>query len=499
MDMLEALPVPKTGPFTRLLLKVAAVDETTLRMCPPQDWDNARAVGEIMLFSWTYQTALFAIIGHRLFAAPGQIRPELVLIAMFIASFILQIDSYVVLRSGWHLSGIIELKRGGIDISGGPASRIKAGLFLTIRILLSVCLAQLTAVFLSLLIFGADINARLDAADTQTNASLVQTATAQVDAAIQRATVSVMAETSKESALSAEVASLRQSDIDPSAGDAQVQQAQRELTDALTAKVKADEALQLAQTFASGELGGVPGPGHSGTPGDGVRHKAALEQVSDARSRADAAARDAEAARSRLDAFRRGAASKGKELRQRAHDQLPAYGKALAAEDARLSDLKQQLASLVEGRSAAIRDAVASAPDHVARDTGLLAQVAALEQIVSSDRKVEAVVILIDVISFAFELAAVLAKVTAFVPTTYAALLARDAYLQVVRIVDGMMATLGEETSEDEVSIIDGNGDSTNANPFAPAFAGMPADPFGGPPPAPPKRPRGRPRKSVLN
>ena len=53
----------------------------------------------------------------------------MVVVSIFIATFILFIDSYMVMRSGWHLSGIQELKRGGWDISGGMTVRIKAGYF----------------------------------------------------------------------------------------------------------------------------------------------------------------------------------------------------------------------------------------------------------------------------------------------------------------------------------------------------------------------------------
>jgi hypothetical protein len=155
MDMSDVPRMPKASISMKFLIRLAGADEETLRRCPPQDWDNVRAVGELMICTWLYQTGLFSVITHRLFAPPGQIRPELVLISMFGASFISLIDSYMVMRSGWHLSGIEELKRGGIDVSGGPLARIKANIFLAIRILLSIGIAQLTAIFLSIIIFAA--------------------------------------------------------------------------------------------------------------------------------------------------------------------------------------------------------------------------------------------------------------------------------------------------------------------------------------------------------
>ena len=91
MDMLNAQPPHRAEPFDRLLIKVAGVDEETLRLCQ-HHWDNVRAVGEIMICTWLYQAALFSVISHRLFAASGQIRPELVMVSMFIATFIMAIE-----------------------------------------------------------------------------------------------------------------------------------------------------------------------------------------------------------------------------------------------------------------------------------------------------------------------------------------------------------------------------------------------------------------------
>ena len=53
--------------------------------------------------------------------------------------------------------------------------------------------------------------------------------------------------------------------------------------------------------------------------------------------------------------------------------------------------------------------------------------------------------------SFGLELAAVLAKITSFIPTTYAALLARNAFILVVDIVDEMERRINGTSSETEV------------------------------------------------
>ena len=271
--------------MTKLLLKIAGVDEATLRQCPPHDWDNARAVGEIMIFTWLYLAALFAMISHHLFAASGQIRPELLLASMGIATFITLIDSYMIMRSGWHLSGIEELKRGGLDISGGALARLKARFFLAIRILLSIGIAQLTAIFLSLILFGADIAARIEAPYLQANARLIANATTLVDGGIQRATEAVTAQSAQVAALSAQVTALRQNAIDPSSRDPQMRQAESEEAQLVTRQGKVEDELQSAETFASNELAGIKGDSsNSGQVGDGPRHRAAIEQVASAKS-----------------------------------------------------------------------------------------------------------------------------------------------------------------------------------------------------------------------
>src|SRR5580693_7606973 len=155
----EQTPRGVSGWVMKLFIKITGADEETLNDCPKEDWDTVRALGELMVFTWIYQAALFAMVGHQLFAA-GHFRPDLILIAAFIATFILFIDSYMFFRSGWHLNGIREILRGGLDISGGAQASIKAAISLAVRILLSIGLAELTAVFISLLIFSSDIENR---------------------------------------------------------------------------------------------------------------------------------------------------------------------------------------------------------------------------------------------------------------------------------------------------------------------------------------------------
>jgi hypothetical protein len=381
----------------------------------------------------------------------------------------------MVMRSGWHLSGIQELKRGGLDISGGALVRVKAGFFLTIRIALSIGLAQLTAIFVSLLIFQADIQKRFEGTYLQANAQLIAPAAELVDAAIHRATDAVNVQTARVNALSAQVGTLQQSEIDPFAGDAQAQELQREIARLRDEQSKADQAVQAAETFAANEFGGIRGaPGNSGQPGYGLRYRAAQERVKSAKTHADQIAKALSDAQARLDTMRNQNASSSDAMKQRARDQLPAFEESLKAENATLARLKDDLARLTEGREKAIRQAVDVAPNHVSRETGFLAQIVALEQIAHGDTKITLLILLIDIVSFGFELAAVLAKITSYVPTTYAALLARDAYMVAVRLADEMAG---------ELKGLESRSQQQAATAASVAMA---------------KRPRGRPRKHPL-
>jgi hypothetical protein len=104
-------PVRKSGPFAQLLLMIAGIDKDLLQRCAPRDWGVAKGIGAIGLCVAIYLTSLFFLMANKLFAAPGQIRIELLVPSMFFAIFIIVIDAFQINRTSWHLSGIAELKR----------------------------------------------------------------------------------------------------------------------------------------------------------------------------------------------------------------------------------------------------------------------------------------------------------------------------------------------------------------------------------------------------
>src|ERR1700693_2451483 len=109
-DPSESDPKPrKFSMFLKLIFRITGVDEETMAKCPKHDVDNVRALGELLIASFLWQTMLLALIANRLFSTPGEIRPELLLGAAGIALFVLMIDSYVFYRSSFEILGLQEL------------------------------------------------------------------------------------------------------------------------------------------------------------------------------------------------------------------------------------------------------------------------------------------------------------------------------------------------------------------------------------------------------
>ena len=63
--------------WDKLLLKVSAADEETLRLSPQRDRENIRAVAELMILVWVYQATVLFMISLRLLNPAGHFRPRL--------------------------------------------------------------------------------------------------------------------------------------------------------------------------------------------------------------------------------------------------------------------------------------------------------------------------------------------------------------------------------------------------------------------------------------
>lgn len=172
------------GWFTRFQFRVAGVDVDVMGECPDRDISNVKTVAWLLMAVWVWQFALFTAVAHMMLARQGELRPELFAAGAVLASVILLIDSYVIVRSSWSLQGIKELARGGLEIPSTTWASIKNGLFVLLRVLVTIGMAQLLALFLAILMFGKDIQADLDRRFRELNGPLIAKITDQVDRSI---------------------------------------------------------------------------------------------------------------------------------------------------------------------------------------------------------------------------------------------------------------------------------------------------------------------------
>jgi Domain of unknown function (DUF4407) len=443
MDFASASSTPRsTDWLLRILLFICGVDEETLRKCPDRDWVTIRTLGLVRIFGWVYLIGAFSLMLHRVFAAPGEIRPTLVLISAFVASFLTAIDTYLLFRGSWASSGIGALRqKGGLDISGGLLARSLEYVYLVLRlVLISLPLSVLVGVALSLVVFSHEIDARIDKTYQRENAALIAVQTRVVDGEIQRATGAVNSETSRIDGLSGQVAALRQREI---SGDPEAQEALNEVDRITGEKATADRDALAAGAFAADEGGGIVGaPGNSGRVGRGARYLAAKEKEKLAIDRSQALARELTAARARLDALRAKAPAQTDAARQQSHDDRVALEQTLESETTKFAALKNGLAMLIANREAAIRRAVEASAEYVPADNGFLTQMRILEQIGHEDWTIAWIIIAFDLLAFGLELAPVIGKVLSNVSTTYALRQARDEYMGAVATADEISAEL---------------------------------------------------------
>jgi hypothetical protein len=461
------------GRLTAFLIRLAGADPETLAQCPPRDLDNVKAVSFIMLGVWIYQTALLSIVGHRMIAEPGTIRPEIIGGAVLIATIVLLVDSFMIMRSSWHLHGIQELDRGGIDISGGIGLKIKNGIFLVFRLALSVVLAQLMAVFIALILFANDTAKETDRIYQQANATLFAEAATREDQNIDQARQGVLVSDERLRKLDAESAELRGKLISPEEEDPSLKSLRDQVEALQQDQRRAAARLSDAEEFSANELAGIRASAeNSGKPGVGPRRKAAEERVAAARKNAEDVGRALDAARTELgiaqDKARRAADLK----RDQANKRLTELSGDITAERLHNQVATATYGSLTENREASIRARVEQDPSRVDRDDSFLAQLRAL-RILANDREIAIIIILIDLAMFGIEIAAVLAKVTSFVPTAYATTLAKESYLQALQTarsiareinIEAAPATPRDAQMEERIEIPEAEDDGQNAD-----------------------------------
>jgi hypothetical protein len=495
MDTQHAAQRHQFGRVTLFLFKIVGVDKDVMKLCPTRDADNAKTVGWLMLAVWLCQTALFSVMAHLLLARDGEIRPQLIVAGMLVATLVLLIDSYMIMRPSWFVHGLEELKRGGLIVPGSTWARVKTFIFLTVRLALSFVFALLTAILLGVLVFAKDIGAEIDRAYLQQNTELFAAAAARVDEDLRKNSEARVEVGNTIARAEEEEARLREAAVNPGVENPELKPLLERVARLEQVKINADRELVRARNFTNNERVGLPGePGNSNEVGEGPRWKAGLERIAIAEGHAQKAAEALAAAQERLRQLQDSIAAETRARVKTVETRLAEVARGKQAEQARLAGLEEAYRRLTEDRERIIWESVQRDPAFVPKDEGLLARMRVLKKL-SDDPTIFTVIILFELAFFGIELAAVLCKITTFVPAMYSVMLAKEDYLRAITAAHDLAQEISRARGGQE--------------PAPDAPAPEPVEPSGGPPSgapagasAPPAPgddatspgPRGRPR-----
>jgi hypothetical protein len=463
----------------KAMIGLAGADGDIAIQCP-EDIGKLCAVGQTVGALGVFRAVSFAGLAQTFIVPTGQIGPELIAGAgaLGLAGFMAIVDAQAT-RSAWDVGGVEALRSGGLDLSQGNFSKFKSILLLGVRMPVSISSALLAAYSLGLSLTVADIQSRISASDSKANAELYAEGAKLVDDRIERATKAEADEDRYVAKLSDQIAATRTDMLQ--AGDS-ADSAGKELARLRDQKVKADQSVLEAETFAADELAGV-----RGVPGPGPRYKAAQLRATDAKRRAADAAAQLDAALRQADALRTPQASSNLVMRQ---EQLRHFEEALATETAKQSRTRDEVAELTRSRGLAIQAYVESSPAYVRPDRGLLGQGRVFIEIFAENLANRLLIGLIFFTSIALEMVGVFAPLTAFAPTVYAALLVRNRHLRLVNVVDEMIEKLNKKAGHR----IDDEPANDN-QPGAPLEASL----FGGPEVSEPSAPENDPEEGPIS
>jgi hypothetical protein len=428
-----ALPA-KPGPMDMLLITAAGYEESTLSSCTPHDWNIARGRGVLMIVYTIMEAVIYSYVLHRLLASPGELRPWLIVGGIGMALLVTIIDLELIIKPTAVRKGHQLLKRGGLDLGLGASEIMALLLAAAVRITLALGISQLNGIFISTLVYDKDIGTQIHNEYAVKNASQIARAEAAADANVQRLNGEVAEQTSRVIGLGKQLESLRQTEVEAPG----IQDARNDVNRLVALKAKTDEDLRNAEKFASDEGAGIRGAqGNSGHAGYGLRYRAAVAEVSNAGRHAQDVARELDAARARLDALQGQKAPESDTNDTRVRAVRSELERTLASEREKLADLKRELGEATGNREKNVRDAVERAPDHVAVSDGLVGQLKGLEAIAQEGWTISTVIVGTDVLAFALELCAVLARTLGYA-TVYDAMLVRNIYMSTVAIAEQM-------------------------------------------------------------
>ena len=161
-------------------LTAAAHDDPELIAQCPQGERNSAIVRGVLLISYVILLAVaFAVIGHDLLQSTSS--PAIMLGAVFLAAFLGLVDHYVMLRTSIFPDGMKGLRHGGFGVDVPIGAGFASKFCKTLRVMLSLALGGVVALFLGLALNAAAVDKRITTRHLAENKILVQHAVKDFD------------------------------------------------------------------------------------------------------------------------------------------------------------------------------------------------------------------------------------------------------------------------------------------------------------------------------
>ena len=412
--------LPPLGFALKASAFLSGADPEILRRSPPRDHSSVLTITLIMLGVWLWQTFAFTLAGHMLLDESSRIRPELIAIAALLATLIMLIDSYGIIRSSWAMQGYEQLKQGGLDVPGHLGMKIKNGVQNVFRIAQAAVFSQLVAWCFMLFIFTPEIVHRLNLNAMMANAPLQQSVAVEYDATTMRLVTEIGQLQEAQAKARTDAGAFRLDALQPVPEEPELKPAIAFVQRAEGAKLEAERRLAR-----------VPSR-------DDVARRLAIQRLAARKA-------DLQKAQERVDRLREETQTR---VTQR-HDAIQSrLGETQSAEQRyaeRIDALEKARAARVAAREDSIRAVMQRDPGFQTSDRGLLARARTLGQLMD-DPWTFTVATLLHLFLFGVELGAVLSKILTFIPSSYAAILAGEELAHNVEVANWVYARISAAT-----------------------------------------------------
>jgi hypothetical protein len=252
------------------------------------------------------------------------------------------------------------------------------------RFAIAFGVAVVTGPLATLFLFQEDVQRQIAENFAKANAPLIDPIAAREDASLTANRQTRDQLQARLASMDSAIEALRQGQSEAGPESPEIQEQSALVARLADEKAAADKNVADAEALVTDELAGVPGANRSGRPGEGLRYRAAMVKLGQAKDRAAAAADALAQAQERLRSLRAAAAGKAASINTdnavRLRDLLAEREKA----QAEMLKLDEAYRVLVTERPERVARALDLDPRRIPEAAGLTAQLAALWQINST-------------------------------------------------------------------------------------------------------------------